>query len=76
MNSGRCNISIDYMGYAHIWQLSDSKINFLPLSEKLNLYVFILLASPWVSVWFMMTNVKMFVIMRYIILRICSVVSH
>lgn len=72
MISGSCNISIDGMGNAHIWLLSDSKINFLPLSESVSLHVYILLASPWASERFK-TNVKMFVVMSSVILDNCFV---
>ncbi len=74
-----CNIYIDGVGNANIWLLSDSKINCFPLSENFNLYVYILLASAWASERFTMTNVKMFVVMSYIIMHVfclCIVVSY
>lgn len=73
MVSCSCNIYIDGVGNAHIWLLSGSKINFFPLSENVNLYVYILLASPRASERFIMTNVKMFVVISYIILENCFV---
>lgn len=79
MISVSCNIYIDGVGNSHIWLLSDSNINCVPLSGKFNLYVYILLASPWASERFIMTNVKMFVVMSYIILHVfclCIVMSY